>query len=87
MIVLLALGLLIWGWIRRERIFAPLVADGEDPVPMRPFRAGVVGGFAGTIIGALANDSGPAILIIGTIYVGMGVVYMRGRPTEREAAT
>ena len=86
-IVLLALALLIWGWIRRERIFAPLVADGEDPVPMRPFRAGVVGGFAGTIIGALANDSGPAILIIGTIYVGMGVVYMRGRPTEREAAT
>lgn len=85
-IVLLALALLIWGWIRRERVFAPLVAPGEDPAPMRPFRAGVVGGFAGTIIGALANDSGPAILIIGTIYVGMGVVYMRGRPGEHEPA-
>lgn len=85
-IVLFALAMLIWGWIRRDRIFAPLVREGEDPTPMRPFRAGVVGGFAGTIIGALANDSGPAILIIGTIYVGMGVLYMRGRPIAEESA-
>jgi hypothetical protein len=40
----------------------------------------MVGALAGTVIGALANDSGPAILIIGTIYICMGLLYLRGRP-------
>jgi hypothetical protein len=79
-IVLLAFGALIWGWVKRERLLAPLVAPGEDAAARRPYRAALAGGIAATVIGALANDSGPAIMIIGTIYLGMGVLYLRGRP-------
>ncbi|MBJ7458331.1 MAG: hypothetical protein JHD02_04005 [Thermoleophilaceae bacterium] len=81
-IVLAALGALIWGWLKRERLFAPLSEDGADPVARRPYRAGIVGALGGTVIGALANDSGPAILIIGTIYIGTGLLYLRGRPVS-----
>ncbi len=81
-IVLLAFGALIWGWVRRERLLAPLVAPGEEATVRRPYRAALAGGIAATVIGALANDSGPAIMIIGTIYLGMGVLYLRGRPVS-----
>lgn len=81
-IVLVSLALLAWAWIRRERLFSRLTEGGEDPTLYRPLRAGMVGGLAGTVIGALANDSGPAILIIGTIYLGMGLLYLRGRPVS-----
>lgn len=79
-VVLIALGVLIWGWVKRESLFARLTDDGEDPVARRPFRAGMVGALGGTVVGAIANDSGPAILIIGTIYICMGLLYMRGKP-------
>lgn len=80
--VLLAFALLIWGWVSRERIFNRLTEGGASAASMRPIRAGVVGGLVGTIVGALANDSGPAILIIGTIYLGMAVLYLRGSPVS-----
>ncbi|MBI4896969.1 MAG: hypothetical protein HY827_01210 [Actinobacteria bacterium] len=79
-IVLVAFGMLIWGWVKRERLLAPLVGPGEDAAARRPYRAALSGGVAATVIGALANDSGPAIMIIGTIYLGTGVLYLRGRP-------
>lgn len=79
-VVLGAIALLVWGWIKRERLLAPLVEPGEDANARRPYRAALAGGVAATVIGALANDSGPAILIIGTIYLSMGVLYLRGRP-------
>lgn len=79
-IVIAAIFALVWGWLRRERIFARLTEGGEDAAARRPFRAGIVGALLGTVIGALANDSGPAILIIGTIYICMGILYLRGRP-------
>ncbi len=81
-IVIVSLALLAWAWLKRERLFARLTEGGEDPAFYRPLRAGMVGGLAGTVIGALANDSGPAILIIGTIYLGMGLLYLRGRPVS-----
>ncbi|MBK5230460.1 MAG: hypothetical protein JJE27_04725, partial [Thermoleophilia bacterium] len=81
-LVLASIGLLAWAWLKRERLFAPLVAPGEDPAARRPYRAALTGGAAATVIGALANDSGPAIMIIGTIYLLMGVLYMRGKPPE-----
>lgn len=79
-VVVISLAALIWGWVKRDQLFAPLTAGGEDPEARRPFRAGMVGALGGTVIGALANDSGPAILIIGTIYMCMGLLYLRGRP-------
>lgn len=78
--VLAAVALLVWGWLRRERLLAPLTASGEDAAARRPYRAALAGGVAATVVGALANDSGPAISIIGTIYLLIGVMYLRGRP-------
>lgn len=80
LLVLIAIGLLGWAWLRRDRLMARLSEGDEDPAQRRPFRAALVGGVAGTVIGALANDSGPAILLIGTIYLAMGLLYVRGRP-------
>jgi hypothetical protein len=86
MIVIASLVALIWGWIKRDQLFAPLTEDGEDAAARRPFRAGMVGALGGTVVGALANDSGPAILIIGTIYMCMGLLYLRGKPLPEPAA-
>jgi hypothetical protein len=79
LVVILAVALLIVGWRRRERLLAPL----GDALTNRPYRAGLAGALVGTVIGALANDSGPAILIIGTVYLAIGLSYARGRPLER----
>jgi hypothetical protein len=79
-VVIVAAVALVWGWIRRERLLAPLTLAGEDPALRRPYRAGLAGALVGTVVGALANDSGPAILIIGTVYIAIGVLYLRGRP-------
>lgn len=82
LVVIIALAVLVWGWLKREKLFSRLTDDGEDAVARRPFRAGMVGALGGTVIGAVANDSGPAILIIGTIYICMGLLYMRGKPNS-----
>ncbi|MFY9265084.1 MAG: hypothetical protein WAO61_06630 [Solirubrobacterales bacterium] len=82
LLVIAAILLLAWAWFTRDRLMARLAGPGEDPARRRPFGAALVGGLAATIVGALANDSGPAILIIGTIYLLMGLLYVRGRPLE-----
>jgi hypothetical protein len=79
-LVIIAIGMLAWGWIKRNQLMSRLTEEGEDPAERRPYRAALVGGLAATVIGALANDSGPAILLIGTIYLTMGILYLRGRP-------
>lgn len=79
-LVLAAAGTLVVGWFSRERLLAPLASSESEAAARRPYRAGLAGALAGTIVGALANDSGPAILIIGTIYILVGVLYVRGRP-------
>jgi hypothetical protein len=79
-LVIVAMLLMLWAWLRRERLFSLLTAPGEDPAARRPLRAGMIGGLGGTLVGAVANDSGPAILLIGTIYLGMALLYLRGRP-------
>ncbi len=77
-LVLVALALLAWGWVRRDRVLAPLGADNDDR--NRSLESALLGGLVATLAGALANDSGPAILLIGTVYLGVGVLYARGRP-------
>ncbi len=76
-LVIVAAALLAWAWWRRERLFAPLYENGSE---FRPLESGLLGGLAATLVGALANDSGPAILLIGTVYLGVGAIYVRGRP-------
>lgn len=79
-VVIAALAGLFWGWLRRDRLLSRLCGAQDDARARRPYRAGMAGALAGTLIGAVANDSGPAILIIGTVYLGMGLLYLRGRP-------
>ena len=65
-LVLIAFG--IWRW--RE-----LVAPLEHAAP---FRAGLSGALAATVVGALANDSGPVILFVGTLALVLAIAYVQG---------
>jgi hypothetical protein len=74
-LVLCVLGLVgfavaLW---RRDRIYAPL---RDHPI----FMAGIWGGFAATILGALGNDSGPVIFAGGFLTLLLATGYVRGRP-------
>lgn len=79
-LVLLAGAALGWAWWRRDRLLAPL-GDGPARERYRGFESALAGGLAATLVGTVANDSGPAILLIGTIYLSVGVLYVRGRPS------
>lgn len=57
----------------RERIYAPLRGS---PV----WRAVLAGGLAASIGGALSNDSGPVLLVLGTFMLACVTAYMRGAP-------
>ena len=62
-------------------------ARGRGPLPQERLlastgaRAGsgaaVWGGFVAVVVGALSNDSGPIILLIGTSYLALAVGYLR----------
>jgi hypothetical protein len=71
--VLVALGLVVWGWRNRRRLYAPLR-------PYREWSAGLAGALAAVVVGALANDSGPVIFITGTVALVLATGYVRGRP-------
>jgi hypothetical protein len=67
-VVLFTLGLR-----RRAEVFAPL---RDQPA----FMAGIWGAFAATIVGTLANDSGPLIFEAGLMLLLLATGYARGRP-------
>ncbi|MGZ8649936.1 MAG: hypothetical protein ACXW08_15125, partial [Solirubrobacteraceae bacterium] len=51
------------------------------PVADRPaWGAALAGGLAGSVAGALANDSGPVLLVIGVIVLAAATAYVRGDP-------
>jgi hypothetical protein len=78
----IAIALLVYGTVKRETVLAPL-----DDVPGgRAFRAGLAGAVGATSIGALANDSGPVIVLIGTLGLLLATAYVRGRPGPRAEA-
>jgi hypothetical protein len=68
------------GVIRRRELLAPLDPEvgGRDGMA---FRAGIVGALFATVVGAIANDSGPLIALIGTGFLALAVGYARGRPS------
>ena len=63
---------LIYGVIRRRDLFAPLEGD-------RAFAAGMWGTLAATVVGALANDSGPTIFLIGATALVLAAAYVAGK--------
>jgi len=73
LITLLAIGLAFLAWRRRHTLYAP-VAD-------RPaWGAALVGGLAGSLAGALTNDSGPVLLVIGVFVLLWATAYICGDP-------
>jgi hypothetical protein len=84
--IAVGLGILAFyfGVKRRREVFRDL--DGE-PV----FMAGIWGAFAATVVGTLANDSGPLIFEVGLFMLLLATGYARARPgtggDERRRAT
>ena len=68
LLVAVALIALIWGVRSRRKLLAPL-----EPWP--GLRAGLIGALVAVVVGALSNDSGPMILLIGTSYLGLAAGY------------
>jgi hypothetical protein len=70
-----AAAALVWGVRNRGALLAPLEApEGRGP------RAALWGALAATVVGALANDSGPMILLFGTAVLGLALAYAHSRP-------
>jgi hypothetical protein len=61
----------VWALRRRDRVFAPL---RDHPA----FMAGLWGGLAATLVGALSNDSGPVIFALGFLILLLATGYVRG---------
>ena len=64
---------LVYGVIRRRELFRPLNGD-------RAFAAGMWGALAATVVGALANDSGPTIFLVGATALVLAGAYVTGKP-------
>ncbi len=62
-----------YGIARRRQLLAPLEGD-------RAFAAGMWGTLAATVVGALANDSGPTIFLIGATALVLAAAYVTGKP-------
>jgi hypothetical protein len=69
---------LVWALWKRRRLLAPLAEH-------RAFAAGMWGGLAATIVGALGNDSGPVIFAGGFMLLALATGYVRGGQGGRGA--
>jgi hypothetical protein len=72
----LALVAIVWLATRGRRVLAAFP---------RPFAAGLIGAWFATVVGALANDSGPLILEIGAILLLLAFAYATARPRTAAA--
>jgi hypothetical protein len=77
--ITIALALLAAGALRRDRLLAP-ARDAPE------LGAGMAGALTATLVGALANDSGPLILLIGTAFLLLAAGYVWGRPERSRVA-
>jgi hypothetical protein len=77
---LLSIALVVLAWRRRATLYAPVA---EHPA----WAAALAGGAVGGIVGSLANDSGPILLVIGVVLLLGATSYVRGTPqAERRPA-
>jgi hypothetical protein len=72
-----AVALLLAGFgVRRRRdLLAPV---GSDPA----WLAALAGGLTAAVVGALVEDSGPVLLVVGVFALGCVTTYLWGRPRE-----
>jgi hypothetical protein len=70
---LLALVCAVVGVRRRERLLAPVAGDPA-------WRAALCGGLAAGVVGALAEDSGPVLLVVAVFALICVLAYLWGRP-------
>ena len=75
----LALIYAVAGLRRRERLLAPV---GSDPA----WTAALAGGLTAAVVGALVEDSGPVLLVVGVFALGCVTTYLWGRPRAPRAA-
>jgi hypothetical protein len=79
LVTLLAVAAVVLAWRRRASLYAP-VAD-------RPaWSVALLAGLAGSTAGALTNDSGPVLLVIGVFVLAWATAYVQGAPRPAEAA-
>ncbi len=62
-----------WGVRRRKQLLAPVHGDAA-------WLAALCGGLAAGVVGALAEDSGPVLLVVAVFALGCVVCYLWGRP-------
>jgi hypothetical protein len=79
LLVAIAVGALVWGVRSRERLLSRL---GPQP----GLRAALWGALVAVVIGALTNDSGPLILLIGTSYLALAAGYLHEAPNPGSRA-
>lgn len=73
LITLVALLAAAYAVRHRDRIYAPVHG-------MPSWRAALIGGLTASIAGALFNDSGPILLVIGVVVLTCTTAYIRGDP-------
>ena len=72
-LTLIGIVAFVWGIRNRERVY--------EAVRDRPaFAAGLWGALGATVVGALSNDSGPVIFILGFFGLLLATGYVRGAP-------
>jgi len=69
----IAILAVVYGYRYRARVFAPL--EGRAG-----WTAALAGSVASSVVGALANDSGPMLLVIGVAALAFVTAYVRGDP-------
>jgi hypothetical protein len=74
-LTLIGIVAFVWAVRNRERVFAGL---RDAPA----FEAGLWGAMGATVVGALSNDSGPLIFVLGFIGLLLATGYVRGAPRK-----
>lgn len=77
-VTLLALALVFLAWTRRERLERLLK-------PTAAFRAGLIAAAAGSLIGALSNDSGALFIQVGVLGIGLAILFAWTLRSEKSA--
>ncbi|MBK8294489.1 MAG: hypothetical protein IPK93_06835 [Solirubrobacterales bacterium] len=68
-VTLVALALIWFAWVRRDRI-----EEWLKPAPA--LRAGLIAAAVGSAVGALSNDSGALFIQVGVLYLGLLIGYV-----------